>query len=97
MPHVGTPFDNVLSSNRTHGRAFDESIAIGGVIINPAINYPNVVILAKAGHVVALSKPSGATVSAIQKDSGCRIKSGMTGFAYFVAGLIFSWQKLQES
>jgi hypothetical protein len=44
-----------------------------GYYINPAGKFSTVVIPAKAG---------------IQKDTGCRIKSGMTGFSYLVAGLI---------
>ena len=44
--------------------------------ITPAIKYVTDVIPAKAG---------------IQKDTGCRIMSGMTGFGYLVAGLII-WQ-----
>ena len=43
------------------------------LIITPAIKYVTDVIPAKAG---------------IQKDTGCRIMSGMTGFGYLVAGLI---------
>mgnify|MGYP001820656974 FL=1 len=42
-------------------------------VITPAIKYVTDVIPAKAG---------------IQKDTGCRIMSGMTGFGYLVAGLI---------
>ena len=42
-------------------------------IITPAIKYVKDVIHAKAG---------------IQKYTGCRIMSGMTGFGYFAAGLI---------
>ena len=42
-------------------------------IITPAVKYPTVVIPAKAG---------------IQKGAGCRIKSGMTGCGYLVAGLV---------
>jgi hypothetical protein len=44
-------------------------------IINPAIKYLKVVIPAKAG---------------IQKNTGCRIKSGMTWLFYFVAGFIIN-------
>jgi hypothetical protein len=49
-------------------------------IITPAIKYVTVVIPAKAG---------------IQKDTGCRIMSGMTGFGYLVAGLITMAVKLR--
>ena len=41
--------------------------------ITLAFKYPNVVIPAEAG---------------IQKNTGCRIRSGMTEFGYLVAGLI---------
>ena len=44
-----------------------------GDFITPAIKYVTDVIPAKAG---------------IQKDTGCRIMSGMTGFGYLAAGLI---------
>ena len=43
--------------------------------ITPAIKYVTDVIPAKAG---------------IQKDTGCRIMSGMAGFGYLVDGLILS-------
>ncbi len=42
--------------------------------INPAVKYSTVVIPVEAG---------------IQKDTGCRIKSGMTGVGYLVARLIY--------
>ena len=45
-----------------------------GDIITPAVKYPKVVIPAKAG---------------IQKNTGCRIKSGMTEFGYLDTGLIY--------
>ena len=45
--------------------------------ITPAIKSVTDVIPAKAG---------------IQKDTGCRIMSGMTGFGYLVAGLIATLQ-----
>ena len=49
--------------------------------ITPAIKYVTDVIPAKAG---------------IQKDTGCRIMSGMTGFGYLVAGLIKTIRQLNK-
>jgi len=47
--------------------------------ITPAVKYLKVVIPAEAG---------------IQKNTGCRIKSGMTEFGYLLAGLICSFEHL---
>ncbi len=46
------------------------------------------VIPAKAGLVEQFFKPNGATTALSSGSTGCRIKSGMTGFDYLIAGLI---------
>jgi hypothetical protein len=48
--------------------------------IAPADKYPRFVIPAQAG---------------IQQSTGCRIKSGMTGGGYLVAGLIMFFMNIQ--
>jgi hypothetical protein len=49
-------------------------------IISPATEYLNAVIPAKANQRRSLA--------GIQKDTGCRIESGMTGLLYSSAALI---------
>jgi len=58
------------------------------VCIKPAVKYPTLAIPAKAGHTVLNFKPTGVTIALSSGMTGCRIKSGMTAFAYLVAGLI---------
>jgi hypothetical protein len=53
-----------------------------------------VVVPAKAGHVVVLFKPRGATVSAIQTDTRCWIKCGTAGLVSFVAWSIIIGQTI---
>ena len=66
------PFEKIMQTPWSC-RTHSEHIFDNPYNITLAVKYPTSVIPAKAG---------------IQKGTGCRIKSGMTGLSYLVAGLI---------